>query len=313
VKTTFEDMRSVIMYVSRRQVFDHHRDTLDGSGSPRSIGNVDLESVKKHLPSLFDFSRTFYHAAGPVNPKAVEQALEKTLLKTFPDAYREYVFEGIDPDAHRSGDLVVTIINKVGATDTQVFWVHPESISMDTPERAVADLAHAVMGGGLSGRLGKTLRTERGLTYHASSGYSPTLPMWVVYSFAGDEQLPQLLAGIPEVIEAFRGEDLTAKEIEENAQKMTTDFKNGRELALQRLMERVQYRIRGWDTRHIETYLDNLAAVTPDAIESFADRKIENAGGYLFLMGDATKVGKAIEDSGLPATSVKIIQMDEID
>lgn len=311
-QTRFEDMREVVTYVSKRQAFDYHPDILDGAGSPKSLGNVTLAVLKEKLPLLFSLERAFFSAMGPAVPAEVKASLEETFVKDGTPAYKAYEFQPFDPAKYASPALQITIINRPGATDNQVLRMQPEPLRNDAPERAVADVTHEVMGGGLTGRLGDTLRTKRGLTYHASSRFARSQPYWIVYSFAGDEQLPPLLTGIPEVINAFKEEKLEGKEVLENIRKKVTAFKDENELPLERLMQRIHYRLYGWDPAFLEKFPDHLEAVTPADVEAFADKKISLEGGYLFLMGDKAKLEKALEKAGLPATGIKVVEVDQI-
>lgn len=311
-KSRFENMRSVIFYVSRRQAFDYHPDILEGEGSPKSIANVTLAKVKDYLPRLFAFERAFFSAMGPVPPAEVKASLETVFAREGAPKFQPHPFAPFEPAKYDSETLKVTIINRPGSTDTQVVRVQPEALRMDAPEKTVADVTHEIMGGGLTGRLGDTLRTKRGLTYHASSGFARAAAFWVVYSFAGDAQLPALLTGIPEVINAFREEKIAAKELEECMRKKVTEFKEENELPLQRLKERTRYRLYGLNPEFLEQYPALMAKVTPAEVEAFAHTKVRVGGGWLFLMGDQAKLRKALDKAGIPAGVVKVVEMDEI-
>jgi zinc protease len=307
----FDSMRNVVFYFGLRDATKNHPFVLDGNGSPKSLSNVTLQDVKAKFPELLNGKLAFFSAVGPVEQSAVATALEQSLGASprFSD-YVPFKSLSVSPEVFKRKSLAVKIIDMPGATDNQIFYVYPEQIKMDSPEAAVAGVAHGILGGGLSGRLGKKLRTERGLTYHASSIFNPV--GWSVYTFGGVEQTPKLLIGVPEVITSFKKEKLSERDIAEAQGAKSTEFKESVELPMDRLMAKLSLTLRGLDPSFVDKYQSYLAATTTKSIKDFVNKKVTIDGGYLYLMGDAKNLSQAVKEAGIDSKSVTVVPASEI-
>jgi predicted Zn-dependent peptidase len=135
-------------------------------------------------PRLTDPKHMFVVSTGPMTEPEVKSLVDVTLFDgSKAPAYEPMKFQSIDLTAFQSTKREVTLIHRAGATDNQVLMVFPRATSCDLVPQVRALVTHQIFGGGLSGRLGNTLRTGRGLSYHVSS-FVPggALPFWAVYT-----------------------------------------------------------------------------------------------------------------------------------
>ena len=310
----FEDMQSVVFfYGTRRSTLDSPF-VYDGTGSPTTIKNITLPVVKEAFAKLFDKKHMYVVTSGPVASGKVASIINLSVLSA-KDTPKYVALPGQDVDASDISKktpkgLTVQIINKPGATDNQLLFIYPELIKRATKDDVVAAVSHNILGGGLTGRLGKTLRKERGLTYHASSFVGQ--PGWMIYTFGGDEQVEGLLKGSAEVVAAFKKEKLVNSEIEETKATLDNKHRQRFELPGDVLMEKIRLRLFGRDDGFVEKYQGMLSKVSAGDVKSFVNSKINTESGLLVMMGDADKLKKTLTKAGFDASKATVIEIDQV-
>jgi len=329
-KARFENMREALFYFAFRDVTKSHPLVLDGSGSPRTIGNVTIEKAQEFLPSILKSQQAVFSSVGPMASadlmRVLDQAFDSDFQQASPSssAISAPIAVGAvrpataaasasgTPSVNQHNAWTVKLIHKAGATDNQILFVFPEQVTMDREDIVVGRVAHELLGGGSSGRLGKTLREERGLTYHASSTISSSGLYWILYSFAGLEQTAPLLKGADEVLHAFKKEKIKESEVRLALQSRETAIKSQIELPGDRLLAQLDLRMRGLDPSFVDKQVSYLSQVNAKAVKSFIDNKVHTEGGYLYLMGDREKILPALKLAGYDSASVAVLTLSDI-
>lgn len=309
--TSFENMRTVTYYYGMRDAFSYHPDTMDGSAAPETLKTLDLKTAKKWFPKLYSFSRLSVSAVGPTSEPEIATLLNPT-LKELKAKVKLPKPDSMSLKKIRPKSLKVTLIDKPKATDNQLLYVFPEALHFDDRERAVALVAHQILGGGLSGRLGDILRTKRGLTYSAGSRPDGYRPAWYVYTFGGVEQFKGLLLGVPEVIAGFKRESLTAEEIAQAKAALVTDFKSGVELPQDKLFARLRLRLFGMDPSYLEKFETYVSSVNEGDMKAFRERMLNEKIGYVYVMGDKKTLLPILESAGFKKEAIKTVGFDQL-
>ncbi len=306
------DMSYVLFYHATRDAFGYHPDTLDGNGSLHSLRSITLAQLREQFGRLYNLKQAYFTAIGPVPPQKVKLCLESRFLAGTAPRYQPTKHEELEVSRFKRPTTKVTLIERAGATDNQILFIFPERVKTDTQEAIEGLIAFEILGGGLSGRLGDSLRTKRGLTYHATASRSLQGLSWTAYTFGGVAQTLGLLKGIPEVVMSFRKETLTAAEVADAIEKRTTSFKGATELARDRLFERIRYKAYGLSPDFFKKFLVNVKRVRPAQVMRYVRQKISPEGGYLYVMGDKTKLLPILEAAGYPPKDVKVVEVSEL-
>lgn len=300
-----DQMAALNRYFATRDLYRYHPRTLDGTGSPASIRKVTLPLVKRYFKMLTRSQHLVFGAIGPLPPEEVQGALERSV------AYEPFTYEEIDANAYRRSQTTVTLINKPGAVDNQILVLFAQNEKVDSPRYIEGEIAQRMLGGGLSGRLGKVLRTQRGLTYHAGSGIRRDY--WYVYTFGANKQVLPLLNGISEVIESFQMERLTESELYETKLKLATRYKRALELPSDRLEDRIGNFIMGFDQSFFDDYIDHVNDVTLTGVSAWIDERLSFSGAAIYIMGDKEKMVPVIEQYGIPQKDITIVEISDIE
>lgn len=279
--SAFSDMRSTIFYYGFRDAVNFHPLSLNGSGSPKTIKRISYKSVEKYLKKLDINTATFY-GLGPVDSNVIAKTLNSKLMIGSANNVKKY------PQILSKGQSV-TLLNKPKATDHQLLMATGIKLKPYTPEYVVAEVALNILGGGLSGRLSKTLRVERGLTYHAGSYIRPLdkeTTLLFIWTFGGTKQYPKLLSGIPEVINKLLKDGFSKEEMSSAKQSLKTRFKENTELPKDRLEFITEAKIHGYPKEALNNYLQNLSAVTDQQVMDFLKKKVKVKMMSTYSMGD---------------------------
>jgi zinc protease len=248
-----------------------------------------------------------------VGPETVAKAktqVQATFSEQLKGKYKRWKVEQLAPA--KLARNTYTLIDKPGATDNQIMFIFPQKVKRDSPEWQVSQVTMDTLGGGLHGRLGKVLRSERGLTYHAGSNFSSTLmPYWLVWTFGGLEQTKPLLTGVPEVIEAYKKSSLSAEDLKESKARLMNSFQTGMELPKDRLMMKGWFYANGLPTDLAERFPKNLAKVDLKNLATFR-QNLQSKTAAVYVMGDKAKVLPMLEAIGTNKDKVRIVPVSEI-
>lgn len=309
----FDSMQDVVFYYGLRHAFDDHPNTFNGEGSPNSVKNIKLKDITSVYSNVVNWSSVFFAAVGPMDGGDLKGVINQlwTSRSDMP-AYKRFYFPRLDGDNYKTKKRQVTLIEQKGSKDNQILFVYPENVKRDSKERVIGQVTHRLLGGGLSGDLGRELRVNRGLTYHASSFLMSSLPGWGAYTFGGGKQVSGLLSGVPEVIDDFLAKKLQSRDVTFSKNSLANRFKEGMELPYERLSEDIRFFLYDWDQSYLNRYLSLLDSVSVNDVDKFRRKYIYTQGGHLYVMGDRQRLLKVLKKLGYQSSDINIVTPREI-
>ena len=290
---SFERMQAYIFHFGADKAFSGHPALRDGDGTPTSYKNVKLSDLEKYWKEQLKFSKANVFSLGSSTKAEIATAINKTILagvkKTTTKVEK---VPNVNWKKFRSGK---TVFHKKGAKDNQILWIMPFQVKPYSREYAVAQVALKILGGGSQGRLGKALREERGLTYHAGS-YIRRLNKdqcyWMIYTFGKSEFVPKLLKGIPEIFGIFKKTGVTKIELVNAKNEIITTVKKSYELPKDELNYKVRSFLFGFPENGIELFKKNVKEVTLAEVNKFIKTSIDLKKAQKFIMGDKKNISK---------------------
>lgn len=300
----FESMRTVISYVAVRHMYAYASQVMNGNSSPATFQKLGYKVFKREYKKLLDPSRLVVGFVGPDSLESTKTLVEEVLADQFKTKSK---FETLPPApmSNVKGTSYV-LIEKAGATDNQLLFMYPQFVSRDGPQWMEARIVQDILGNGSSGKLGETLRTERGLTYGARSWFSEQLPNWQVWTFGGVEQTKGLLSGVPEVVAKFQSAAISQESLDQAKSKILISHKTDFELAGERLEETMWFRLNGLNIKAFENFETDLRSTKLAGVNAFR-KKLETKNVVVYLMGDKTKTLATLNGLGVDTTKVQVI------
>ncbi|WP_413287630.1 M16 family metallopeptidase [Bdellovibrio sp. HCB337] len=309
VKSGFEDMRSVIFYFAPRDLLSYSAQTRSGDTSPTSFEKLTYDDFKSSFSAL-NYQRLFASYIGPQATKEVRTKIETTFKNELQKPYKKWALETTSVPKLKKNTY--TIVDKPGATDNQVVYLYPQSVRRDGPQWVNAMVNMDVLGGGLHGHLGRTLRTERGLTYGAMSWFSKTtLPVWMAWTFGGVEQTKGLITGVPEVVGKYVAGPLTATELAESKGRLLNSMGTDLELAKDRLLTQSWHYANGLNPQVVDQYVKMLDNTKLADVTKFKNT-LSSKAAAVYMMGDQTKLIPILESIGVPKSEIRVVKVTDI-
>lgn len=184
-------------------------------------------------------------------------------------------------------------------------------VAGDAEERAVADLASAVLGGGYSARLNQEVRIKRGLSYGVGGFGEPQAAAGAWFASA---QTQHARAG--DVLQLLRAEVLRLGReapgaAELDARRATVIGRLVRTLQTTAGLAQVAtvQRVQGRTPAELARQVAALQAVTPEQVRAFAERTWTDRTLRYAVAGDLAAAGTALADAAPGATRRRVEQL----
>ncbi len=315
-KQEYNDMAGMVRYFSLRMFFGYHRDILDDKGSLNSLQNVKLKNIQEYFRELFRFEEASFYYLGDANKNEVLQDMNEKILRnkkvpSYENKKTESLSSVLEKIPHP--EKKVSIIDKPDATDHQIILMHRQTFPADTKEFLAASLMMDILGGGISSRLGKELREEKGLTYGVFSYALLQAPAWGIWTFGGDKQIKDLLVGIKNIKEKFLQEKIKSEELKQYIEKRILRMKSEFELDRDFMVRKIIYTSQGWDTKFLEDYTKNILSVTPDQVETARQELMKNPENMrLYMMGNYQVLEPVLLESGYKKEEIETIKLENV-
>ena len=302
-----DDMSTIIFHYGSQKLWEFRPESRRTEGWVESLSKIERAELFGFLRTQLAAPETYVAAAGPMPASSLASTLEAPLAGWA----KPFVAEPAAFPATGKQRAVV-LIDKPGATDNQIVMLAPHRVSLTSGEAAAAEVFLAGMGYGLGARLGKTLRVERGLTYHASSGLRRgEWPSWYAYSFGGNEQAPKIVSGLYELFDQAKT-GLSAEETARAKDQLLKSLATGMETPAEQIDAVAGAVGIGLPASYPFMRKQLIEGVTPAQVNAQAKRIAGLEGMVLFVMGDAATI-KGPLAKALPAgTPIEVKSFEAI-
>lgn len=191
-----------------RALYGAHPCGFPTAGEPASVGRLTREALRDHFERFFSPERMILVVSGQV--QAGEVVAEAA--RVFGGLPRRGVALSLTPPPERPVTPRVSESRPTQQAQLLVGYLAPP---IGHPDHVALKLLNAILGGGMSGRLFRTLRDEEGLAYAVGSFY-PTrreAARLVIHIGTAPVNLPQAEAGIAREVGRIREEPVPADEL----------------------------------------------------------------------------------------------------
>ncbi|MFL6200883.1 MAG: M16 family metallopeptidase [Thermoanaerobaculia bacterium] len=212
------------------------------------------------------------------------------------------------------GKRQIVIVDKPDAVQTQI-RVGEVGLAYRDPDHFAAEVYDAVVGSSSNSRLYEEVRRKRGLSYGANSEFRlPSEPGWFLAStFTKTESTAEALGLVLEVLEGMGKAPVPAAELEARKTYLTGAFPLEIETPdgiAAKVLEAMKF---GYGREYLESYRDNLSAVTAEQLKDFAARRIHPDRMLIVLVGNARTFAADVEKrfgkpEVIPAAELDLLQ-----
>jgi zinc protease len=188
------------------------------------------------------------------------------------------------------------IVDRPGSAQSNIVIANP-GINRTSPDYFPMLLMHTVLGANASSRLFMNLREEKGYTYGA---YSVLDARRTAGTFRASAEVRTPVTGdsLKEFfyeLNRIRNEAVTEKEINDAKSYLTGVFPIRLEIQEGLIDQYVQIKMFGLPSNYLETYRDNVQAVTLEQIQEVARRYVQPDEAAIVIVGDGREIVDQVE------------------
>lgn len=210
----------------------------------------------------------------------------------------------------------ILVIDKPDTVQTQIL-VGQTGVPYNDPQLYLAEVYNAVVGGGSNARLYDEVRTKRGLSYGAYSGFDPRR-LTGLFLAGTSTKTESTVAALEQVLEVLRG--MGEKPVPEQELAGSKGFITGAfpleietpEGIAGKVVEAMFY---GLGKDFLESYNDRIRAVTAAELQRFAASAMNPAHSTVVLVGNASAFAADLEKKfgkfeTVPAAELDLLRAD---
>jgi zinc protease len=177
-----------------------------------------------------------------------------------------------------------------------------------------ASVYNSILGGGYSSRLNQEVRIKRGLSYGAGSSFAMrnTGGIFRMSTQTKNESAGEVAELFVQELEKFGTSDIPQSELTPRKSVLTGDF--GRDLATTGGLSGIvgELAVYGLPLSQINTYIQNINAVSANDIKALAKQRLKPIDGYLVIVGDYNKFAEDLKKR-FDKTPIRVIPLDKLD
>lgn len=271
--------------VFERALYGEHPYGLPAIGTPQSVSALQRDDFVRFHQERYVPNGAIVTVAGDVKPAEAFAKVERHFgaWKKGAEPKRPAVSAGKAAPARR-----ILVVDKPDAVQTQVY-VGQLGVSYTDPGMFDAMVYGSVLGGGVSSRLYKEIRRDRGLSYGAYSGFQTPVQTgsFQATTSTKTESTLQALDLILENIQKMAQEPVPANELEGRKAFLTGNFVRTTEIPESLSNVLVQAMINGKGKDWVEAFRERIDAVTAADVQRFARERVHPDRALIVLVGNA--------------------------
>jgi zinc protease len=199
----------------------------------------------------------------------------------------------------------IYLMDQPGAVQSQIRVGLP-GIKRDHPEYPAAEVVSDYFGGAFTSRLNEVIRVQKGLTYGARGGFSPSrfAGRFTISTFSKTASTAEAVRAALGELERLGRAEPTARELEDTKAYFQGSFARERETPQQVASDLWLIESQGLPADYFERMLERVARTDAAACMKLVRETIEPAKAVVVVVGDADKVRQDLEKIA-PVTLVK--------
>lgn len=296
--------------VFERALFGDHPYGLPSAGTPQSVSALQRDDFVRFHQAHYLPNSAIVTVAGDVKPAEAFAKVERH-FGSWKKGDAPKPPAGLEAGKAASAQRRILVVDKPDSVQTQVS-VGQLGVSYTDPNYFPAQVYSTILGGGVSSRLYREIRRDRGLSYGAYSTFQT--PVQTGSFRAGTstktESTLQALDLIVENMEKMAAEPVPADELEGRKAYLTGSFVQLLEIpeSLSNLL--VLAMINGQGKESVESFRQRIDAVTAAEVQRFARERIHEDRALIVLVGNASAFVGELEKKYGP---VEVIPYQEVD
>jgi len=259
-----------------------------------TINSISIADLKDYHKNFFKANNIIIAVSGDFEEKEMSVKLTNILNNmpsgevkfpeipkvTFPDSQKIYLI-----NKPLSQSFIVMLMTGIKRHDDREY---PLSILSE------------YMGGGIQSKLGREIRSQRGLAYSIYSYFVKRNDRGFIMTYLGTKS-QSVYEAIEQVIKQknlVKTENILDEEFENAKSQLINSFVFRFPTAFDLVEERASYELYGYKEDYLDNYVDRLSEVTKQDMQNIAKEFYNTDKALIFVIGDAKKFDKPLSELG---------------
>jgi len=258
------------------------------TATEESIESLELADIRAYYEAYFKPNIAYLAIIGDITVAEARKVAEQYFGDWEQGTVEKSNFTNPTPPASNQ----VVLVNKPGAVQSVIHVTYPVYLKSGDPDRMAALLMNTILGSGSRGRLFRNLREDKGYTYGAYSQLAPDQEVgyFTANTSVRNEVTDSSIMEILQEMETLRTEVVDEDYLQEAKNRIIGAFARGTE-SPQTIANYALNIIRyGLDADYYQTYLERLAAVTPEDVRAAAQKYLRPDAAYIFVVGNQREI-----------------------
>ncbi|MFO7257712.1 MAG: insulinase family protein [Bacteroidota bacterium] len=262
-----------------------------------TIDAITLEDCKAYYQTYFKPNNAYLAIVGDIDLKTAKKLVKKHFGKWESGTVPAPVY----PTPQLPEKTFVAMVDRSSAVQSVITVAHPVELKPGSPDAIKAGVMNNILGGGgLSSRLNQNLREHKGFTYGAYSSLSSDK---LIGSFDAEVSVRNEVtdSAVVELLRELRRiREEPVDEAELKAAKAYISGSFGRSLENPATIANFAINIAKYNLPedYYDNYVKNVAAVTPEDVQTVAKKLIHPDRAYIILVGKASDVAPGLKRFG---------------
>jgi zinc protease len=291
--------------LAARGILGVHPYAYPGDGTPETLRNISRDDLVGFHKTHYAPGRAFLAIAGDVTPEEAFAKAEKYLGAWKTPAPAEVKLPAPPAPAAR-----VLALDKPGNNQTQIVMGHV-GVARNHPDYVALTVANQVFGGSFNSRLNMKLRANEGLTYGASSSFSPQRQagLFTLSTFTRTEKTVEAIQFMADLLKEWKQNPATEPEFQEARNYLLGAFGLSLETSGAVAQRVVNTAIFGLPEDYWSGYQKQLQSLTREQMAAAVQRFLQPEKMTIATVGDSKAYAKPLEKFG----PVQVIPDGELD
>ena len=274
-----------------------------GEDSPltRQIEYASLDAITKddivafHKEAFVGNNMTF-GVIGDFDTKEMKKKLEKAFGSLPAGTENNLIY----PEINYSYPSTVNFINKSDVNQSYVLIGHIGGLR-ENPDYAKLQMMNQILGGGFSGRLFQTVRTDLGLAYAVGGGYGSNINYpgtFSLFVMTKSSTTAEAIDALITEVEKMQTKPVTKKELEDARDRFLNSLVFRYDSKQKILNERISNEYNGLSKDAFDKYVEELKKVTVSDIQEVAKEYLNPDKVQILVVGNADEVGDQLQKYG---------------
>jgi len=292
VKAAKDSARDVIFEYYEGYLYDGKGYGRPTGGDESSLKKVQRAAIVKFYEMYYTPGNTILAIAGDFKTEEMKKKIEEVFGGWTGKAAPAVKMEAL---GSRKGKRLL-LVDKGDATQTY-FAVGNVGISVMDPDRTAVQVVNTVFGSRFTSMLNEALRVESGLTYGASSFFSPEKEPgpFAMFSFTRNETTEKAIDLMLEVLKKLHTEGVSAEELASAKSYMKGQFPPSIETSGQLAGVIARFEFYGQTDDEVNEREKRIDAVTPEIAKLMIAKHFPLDDLTFVLVGKAAEIGPVVK------------------